>query len=171
MPDRSLKSKQTLTLAEAKRKIMDLMAISDPSEKQLTEKLQNQTEPEILVQALAWVRVQSWSPAPEKIQNQVIENLNRKNKGQRAINQKLENLGLNTVQIDTEIELEKAKQAVENKFDKTKTVAMDHKSAQKEKLRISRFLSSRGFDTDIADQVLDAYFKNTNNEDIYDEEF
>ncbi len=71
----------------------------------------------------------------------------------------------------SEIELEKALQAVENKFDKTKTIAQDHKTAQKEKLRMLRFLSGRGFDTDIADQVLTTYFKNTNDEDIYDEEF
>ena len=89
MPDQSLKSKQLLTLTEAKRKIMDLMAINDRSEKQISDKLSAVTEPEILVQALDWMRAQSWNPTSEKLQNRVVENLNRKNKGQTAINEKL----------------------------------------------------------------------------------
>ena len=171
MPEHSLKSKQLLSLAETQRKIMDLMAISDRTEKQIFDKLSPVTTIEILNEALSWAKTQNWNPKPEELQNQVIANLNRKNKGHRLINQKLENLGLDTVQIDSEIELEKALQAVENKFDKTKTMAQDHKTAQKEKLRMLRFLSGRGFDTEIADQVLTTYFKNTNDEDIYDEEF
>ncbi len=162
MVDGSLKTKQLLSLSETKRKIMDLMAISDRSEKQLFEKLAHVTDPQILTEALTWSKTQSWNPAPEKLQNSVVENLNQKNKGQYAINKKLEDLGLNTVQIDPEIELEKAMEAVENKFSKP---------SPKDKLRILRFLSNRGFDEDIADQVLNTYFKNTNNEDIYDEEF
>ena len=78
MANSSLKSKQILSLAEAKRKIMDLMAISDQSEKQLSEKLVHMTEPRILAEALAWSKIQSWNPAPEKLQNSVVENLNRK---------------------------------------------------------------------------------------------
>jgi SOS response regulatory protein OraA/RecX len=171
MPDQSLKPMQSLTLAEAQRKIMDLMAISDRSVKQITDKLSPVTEPEILVKALDWMSQQSWNPSPEKLQTHVIENLNRKNKGQTAINERLKNLGLDTVQIEPQIELEKALQAVENKFNKSETTAMNFKSAQKEKLRMLRFLSGRGFDETVADQVLHIYFKNTIDEDIYDEEF
>ncbi len=175
MPDQSLKPKQSLTLAEAKRKIMDLMAISDRSEKQISDKLSGVSEPEILIQALDWMRAQSWNPTPEKLQNHVVENLTRKNKGQTAINEKLKTLGLDTVQIEPEIELEKAMQAVENKFDKSEIAEMNFKSAQKEKSRMLRFLSSRGFDEVISDQVLNTYFKNSTNDtfnkDIYDEEF
>ncbi len=171
MPDQSLKPMQSLTLAEAQRKIMDLMAISDRSVKQITDKLSPVTEPEILIQALDWMRAQNWNPTSEKLQSHVIENLTRKNKGQTAINEKLKNLGLDTVQIEPEIELEKALQAVENKFDKPEIAEMNFKSAQKEKMRMLRFLSSRGFDEAIADQILNTYFKNATSEDIYDEEF
>ncbi len=171
MPDQSLKPMQSLTLAEAQRKIMDLMAISDRSVKQITDKLSPVTEPEILIQALDWMRAQNWNPTSEKLQSHVIENLTRKNKGQTAINEKLKNLGLDTVQIEPEIELEKALQAVENKFDKSEIAEMNFKSAQKEKMRMLRFLSSRGFDEAIADQILNTYFKNATSEDIYDEEF
>ncbi len=171
MSDQSLKPKQSLTLAETKRKIMDLMAISDRSEKQISDKLSGVTEPEILIQALDWMRTQNWNPTSEKLQGYVIENLNRKNKGQTAINEKLKTLGLDTVQIEPEIELEKAMQAVENKFDKSEIAEMNFKSAQKEKMRMLRFLSSRGFDEAIADQILNTYFKNATSEDIYDEEF
>jgi hypothetical protein len=74
MPKDSLKSKQTLSLNEAKRKIMDLMAISDRSEKQ------------------------------------------RPYCHQRKISRPW----LETVQIEPEIELEKATQAIENKFNNLK---------------------------------------------------
>ncbi len=168
MVDGSLKTKQLLSLSETKRKIMDLMAISDRSEQQLFEKLAHVTDPQILTEALTWSKTQSWNPAPEKLQNSVVENLNQKNKGQYAINKKLEDLGLNTVQIDPEIELEKAMEAVENKFSKPLPI---------EKMRMMRFLSGRGFDLETVEKVLNIYFKNSfdtsfdNNKDIYDEQF
>jgi SOS response regulatory protein OraA/RecX len=176
MPEHSLKSKQLMTLAETKLKIMDLMAISDRSEKQLIDKLQFRVHPEILQEALDWAKTQSWNPSSDQLQKQIIENLNRKNKGQLAIQQKLKILGLQTVQIDPEIELEKARQSVETKFGKILRLKLDFKSALKEKTRVMRFLSGRGFDSDITEKVLNIYFKDTidstdSSEDIYDEEF
>lgn len=159
-----------LTLAEVKRKIMDILAMRDHSEKEITKKLKDRAPAEIITQAMNWAREQNWLPAPEKVQQMVVRSLGNRRKGKNAINQKLKEMGLDLVQIDPEIELEKALSAVETKFKKTLLKGLDFKSAQKEKSRVLRFLVSRGFEFSTAQKILSTYFINSKDENDYDEE-
>lgn len=160
-----------LNLLEAKRKIMDLLARRDYSLKELTTRLKARCEPEIVTQALDWARTQNWLPSEEKVQEQVVKALGRRKKGQRAINQKLKQMGLQPVKIEPEIELEHAYEAVQSKWTRGALKGFDFKESQKERARVMRYLASRGFGGDIVQKVLKNYFKvQANDEDIYDEE-
>lgn len=155
---------------EAQKKIMDLLAIRDHSEKEVREKLALKYSEDICEKAMAWALKQSWFTSSDLLHNKIVENLNRKKKGQFAINKKLEDLGLEKVHIDPEIELEKALLSVETKFEKDMFEGLDYKSTQKETARVLRFLISRGFDSDIAQKTLNQYFTRKGNFE-YDEEF
>jgi SOS response regulatory protein OraA/RecX len=165
-------TENSLSLEQTKRKIMDFIAISDRSETQLRQKLAAQTTPQILSEALLWAKKQNWYATPEKIKMDVVNTLNQKNKGTKAINLKLESMGLGQINIEPQIELEKALSAVETKYKTYSFKTLSTKLARKEKARVFGFLSGRGFDDDIVQKVLDTYFKNSSADgDDYDEKF
>lgn len=149
----------SLTLPEAKRKIMDILSERDHSEKEILKKLKKRCDETIATQALQWAKEQNWLPKEEKIQEMVVHSLGRRKKGQRAINQKLKEMGLQPVKLDTETELEKALEAVQIKFKANLLNGLDYKSAQKEKARVLRFLLGRGFDSSVAQKAFHVYFK------------
>ncbi len=157
-------------LKEAQRKIMDMLATRDHSEKEIRKKLNLRFEAETTDLALEWARTQNWLPSEEKVQTMVIQSLGRRKKGQNAINKKLQEMGLAKVRIEPEIELEKALEAIETKFKKNLFVGLDFKSSMKEKARVLRFLIGRGFDGSTAQKTLNTYFKKAGSTD-YDEEF
>jgi len=163
------KYKQALpsyTLAEAKRKIMDLLSERDHSEKEILKKLKRRCDETIAAQALQWAKEQNWLPSEAKVQEMVVHSLGRRKKGQRAINQKLKEMGLKPVKLDSETELEKALEALEIKFRAHLLSDLDFKSAQKEKARVLRFLLGRGFDSSVAVKAFQVYFKKQNIEEI-----
>lgn len=169
---KTLKNSTPLTLVEAKRKLMDLVARRDHSVKELRQKLLQRCEPEIVDQVLQWAEQQNWLAPPEKIKNQIAEQLSRRGKGIRKINQKLKELGLDSVRADLEDEFEKAKRLVGAKWTTTDFKGLDFKEAQKLKAKVMRFLAARGFESAVISKILKTELKTiSSSEDAYDEEF
>lgn len=166
-------NKAPLTLSEAKKKLMDLVARRDHTEKELKQKLSLRCEPETVEQVLSWAKTQNWLASPEKLKTQFAEQLNRRGKGIRKINQKLKELGLESVKSDKDTELEKARKLVSTKWSSRDFKGLDYKEAQKLKAKIMRFLITRGFESDVVNLILKTEFKysSTCEEEFYDEEF
>lgn len=167
---------KALTLSEAKKKLMDLVARRDHSEKELRQKLSLRCEDLIVQQTLTWAREQNWLASPDKLKTQFAEQLGRRGKGIRKINQKLKDLGLDTVKPDLEIELSKAKKLVLAKWSPQDFEGLDYKEALKLRAKIMRFLVARGYEGPIINLILKTEFKksatpNENEEDHHDEEF
>ncbi|MFN3696840.1 MAG: regulatory protein RecX [Pseudobdellovibrio sp.] len=148
------------TLPQAKYKVMELMATRDHSVKEVKKKLSPRCEVETLKLLLDWLQEQPWLPKEEKIQEQVIHALGRRKKGQNYINKKLSDMGLKSVRLNPEIELEKALDCVQNKWDKNEFKGLPFKETQKAKAKVIRFLASRGFDLSTAQKAYNLYFKN-----------
>lgn len=148
-----------LTLADAKKKIMDLVARRDHSEKELRTKLSLRCEPAIVQQAIEWATEQNWLAKPEVLTQKFAEQLGRRGKGIRKINQKLKELGLSNVKADQETELEKAKKLVGNKWSFKDFHGLNFQQSQKLKAKIMRYLITRGFESDIVSHILKNEFK------------
>lgn len=165
-----------LTLAEAKKKLMDFVARRDHTEKELRKKLSLRCDADVVEKTLAWAQEQNWLAAPEKLKTQFADQLSRRGKGIRKINQKLKELGLETVKSDKNSELLKAKKLVLAKWSAADFKNLDYKETQKLKAKIIRFLITRGYESDVVNTILKNEFKQSsqnhnNGEDTYDEEF
>lgn len=148
-----------LGLSDAKKKIMDFVARRDHSEKELRTKLSLRCEPEIVDQAIAWAKEQNWLAKPEVLKEKFAEQLSRRGKGIRKINQKLKELGLSSVKADKENEFEKAKRLVLNKWSEKDFRGLNFQESQKLKAKIMRYLITRGFESDIVSNILKNEFK------------
>jgi regulatory protein len=148
------------SLSQAQRRIMDILAQRDHSELEIRKKLALRFTPETCELAMTWAQENRWIPSEEKMQDLVVNSLGRRKKGQRYINQKLKSMGLATVQLAPEIELEKALLCIETKFRRDLFSGLNFKSALKERARVTRFLLSRGFGMTTAQEAIKDYFKN-----------
>lgn len=162
---------EPLSLSEAKKKLMDFVARRDHTEKELRKKLSLRCEPEVVEQTIAWAKTQNWLSSPEKLKTQFAEQLSRRGKGIRKINQKLKELGLESVKTDKDLEIEKAKKLVLAKWSAKDFKGLDFKESQKLKAKIMRYLASRGYESDVISLILKTEFKYSSEEEIYDEEF
>ncbi|MCC2677614.1 MAG: regulatory protein RecX [Pseudobdellovibrio sp.] len=165
--------REPLTLSEAKKKLMDLVARRDHSEKELRKKLAQRCEPEVVEQTIKWAGEQNWLASPEKLKTQFAEQLSRRGKGIRKINQKLKELGLESVKAEAETELEKAKKLVLSKWSPRDFKGLDFKESQKLKAKIMRYLITRGYESHVVSSILknDLKYSSANEEEIYDDEF
>lgn len=164
----------------AKRKLMDLVASRDHSEKELRSKLreafrrniqyrkrlatkrgqefnedtpENQAEIAVAIdEAIEFARNHAWLGKPEDLAEKMAGMLHRKNKGIVYINNYLQEKGLPPVTTDREIELEKALALVKNKYSDFSELPFQEK--RKEQARVARFLASRGFDPEIVRKVI-----------------
>lgn len=165
------KNKTPLSLSEAKKKLMDYVARRDHSEKELRKKLSALCEPDIVDNTLLWAKEQNWLAPAEKLQSQFAEQLGRRGKGIRKINQKLKELGLSAVKSDKENEIEKAKKLLGAKWSAEDFTGLDFKETQKLKAKIMRFLINRGFESETVGYILKTQFKisSTSEGTFYDE--
>ena len=176
--------KQLLTLPEAKKKLMDFVARRDHTEKELAKKLARYCDAETIQKTLDWATKQNWLASPEKLRTQFVTQLERRGKGIRQINQKLKELGLDSVKSDKNSELKKAKKLVLTKWSIDCFRGLDYKEIQKLKAQISRFLISRGYESDTINLILNKELKKSSGyligafddqekigEDVYDDEF
>lgn len=148
-----------LGLSDAKKKVMDLVARRDHSEKELRTKLALRCEPEIVEQTITWAKEQNWLAKPEVLAEKFAEQLGRRGKGIHKINQKLKELGLSSVKVNPENELEKAKHLILNKWSSEDFHGLGFKESQKLKAKIMRFLFARGFESGVVSSILKNEFK------------
>ena len=159
-----------LTLNEAKKKLMDFVARRDHTEKELRKKLSHYCEEAVLEQVIQWAHQQKWLASPDKLKSQFADQLSRRGKGIRKINQKLKELGLETVKSNKEEEIEKAKKLVLAKWSAQDFKGLDFKDSQKLKAKIMRFLMTRGYETDVINFVMTNNLKTSNQSEFYNEE-
>ncbi len=143
-----------LSLLEAQRKIMDLIARQAQTEKQLRDKLQQGCETEVLEKAIAWAQAQEWFATPELLAEVWAEKLNRRGQGAKKINQKLAELGLAEMSVDPGSELAKARKLVLAKWSPDDFTSLEFSKSQQLKAKVMRFLQSRGFDLEIVETIM-----------------
>jgi regulatory protein len=148
---------------------MDYVAKRDHSEKELRTKLKAYCEAELIDQAIVWAKEQNWLAAPDVLKEKFADQLHRRGKGIRTINQKLKAKGLPSTKSDFETEIVKARKLVFAKWSSSDFNGLDFKEAQKLKAKIMRFLIARGFETDVVGQILKVELKAKGNS--HDDEF
>ena len=140
-----------------KNKIMEYIAKRDHSEKELKNKLrrlkdfQDRKKPRYSVEeielGIEWARDNKWLKPGDQLAVSVAQTLHGKKKGIRYINAYLAKKGLPSQPMDEDQELEKAIKLIRRKIiNKT----MDSNL----KLKLSRFLISRGFPHNIISKAL-----------------
>jgi regulatory protein len=138
--------------SSARNKMMDHLARRDHSEKELREKLKDQFSPEEIERAVQYGKDHGFLPnSEESLQAQAEKaaaDLKRRGKGPLFISNYLEEKGLPCVNVDSDEELEKARELAHNKFSNIDT--MD----RKDKAKVARFLISRGFDEETVRKVI-----------------
>lgn len=137
----------------AKKKVMDLIARRDHSEKELRTKLREKFSDEdavddVIDEAVAFAKDNNWLGDPVDLAHRLADMLHRRNKGIYYINNYLKEKGLPPVETDRALELEKALAIVKNKYDE------DHNFSREEKARVGRLLASRGFDSETVRKVI-----------------
>lgn len=137
----------------AKKKVMDMIARRDHSEKELRTKLKEKLSDEedlgeIIDEAIEFAKDNRWLGDPGELAHRLADMLHRRNKGIYYINNYLKEKGLPAVETDRALELEKALAIVKNKYDE------DHKFSREEKARVGRLLASRGFDSETVRKVI-----------------
>ncbi|PWU22259.1 MAG: hypothetical protein C5B49_01060 [Bdellovibrio sp.] len=142
----------------AKHRLMDLLARRDHSPKEVRDKLAETFEPEEIEEAVAWATEKSWLPGDEDglraLADRMSEAYHRRKKGARYINEKLRRRGLPEIQPPMELELEKALELVNNKFQRMFQGKPQGEFGLAERVKVQRFLLSRGFDPSVVRQVL-----------------
>ena len=101
--------------SSAKKKLLQLLARRDYSEKELIEKLSQQFSHLEIQQTLVWAQKKNLLKSPEELAAKIAEKLNQKLKSIEWINQILQSKGLPLVASDSERELEKARQLIDKK--------------------------------------------------------
>lgn len=145
---KTLKSRQA-----AKKKVMDLLARRDHSEKELRKKLRekfSETEDSesVIEEAIDFAKDNNWLGDPQDLAFQMADVLHRKKKGIHYINNYLREKGLPAVETDRDLELEKALSIVKNKYDE------NFEFSREEKAKVGRLLASRGFDSETVRKVI-----------------
>ncbi|WP_374029622.1 regulatory protein RecX [Bdellovibrio bacteriovorus] len=141
------------TRQAAKRKVMDLLARRDHSEKELRKKLRekfsdDELAGDVVDEAIEFAKDNNWLGDPADLAHRMAEMLHRRNKGIHYINNYLREKGLPAVESDRDLELEKALSIVKNKYDE------DHKFSREDKAKVGRLLASRGFDSETVRKVI-----------------
>lgn len=146
------KSRKNLVMA-AKRKVMDMMARRDHSEKEVRQKLRDKFSDEdnldeLIQEAVDYAKDNRWLGDPQELAYRLADMLHRRYKGIYYINNYLRDKGLPSVEKDTSYELEKAMEIVQSKWGELE------KPSREEKARIGRFLAARGYDSETVRKVI-----------------
>ncbi len=141
------------TKIKARRKMMDMIARRDHSEKELRKKLKDKFEDfddgmQAIEDAIQYAKENKWLGDPADLARRMADMLHRRNKGINYINHYLRDKGLPTVDADRDLELEKALHLVKNKY------SDEQEFDRSEKARVGRFLAARGFDSETVRKVI-----------------
>ena len=148
-----------MTLTEAKKKVMDLVAVRDHSQAELRQKLARHFELSIIDEAVTWAEQQSWFKAADNLKTDVAQKLNSRGQGITKVNAKLAAMGLDEVKPNTVEEYEKARRAAYKKFGPDAFAELTSAEVHQLKTKVVRFLSGRGFEEEIVNQILMNEFK------------
>lgn len=121
---------------------MRYVAKRDHSLKEFSQKLRRFYTKEEVQVAIEWIKQQSWQLSAEQLSERTKKRLHEKHKGIHAINAYLQKRGLPIQQSSHEIELEKALALIERKYPTTQWT-------HEQKTKAARFLTSRGFSSDV----------------------
>lgn len=138
---------------------MDLIAKRDHSEKELQQKLSrvkkwdNKKErlysDEEIAGVISWARDNRWLQEGTYLSERWADTLNKRKKGIKYINAYLNQKGLPAVSKNQEVEVDKALNLLRKKMNTKafqKAIEEAGKLDQEIKLKLTRFLISRGFD-------------------------
>lgn len=138
---------------------MDLIAKRDHSEKELQQKLSrvkkwdNKKErlysDEEIAGVISWARDNRWLQEGTYLSERWADTLNKRKKGIKYINAYLNQKGLPAVSKNQEVEVDKALNLLRKKMNTKafqKAIEGAGKLDQEIKLKLTRFLISRGFD-------------------------
>ena len=133
--------------------MMDMIARRDHSEKELRTKLKDkfgdaEDGMEAVEAAIEYAKENKWLGDPADLSRRMADMLHRRHKGIVYINHYLREKGLPSVDVDRDLELEKALDLVKNKYRE------EQEFDRAEKARVARFLASRGFDSDTVRKVI-----------------
>lgn len=138
-----------VTPNSAQRLVMDMISRREHSEVELRDKLrQKEFSSEEIEIALEKAKEKKWITSPEQASQSFAELLHRKNKGIEFINSQLQEKGLPAISRDENLELEKAESLVKTKYSRFSEFS------EVEKIKVMRFLASRGFDSSTIQKVL-----------------
>lgn len=145
--------KSQISIQAAKRKVMDLLSRRNHSEKELRQKLREkfsevQDSAAVIDEAIVFAKDNNWLGDPNDLAVQMADILHRKKKGIHYINNYLREKGLPTVDVDHDLELEKALSIIKNKFEE------NYEFSREEKAKVGRLLAARGFDSDTVRKVI-----------------
>jgi len=135
-------------LTKAVESLTRYLAMRDHSELELRTKMRRYYEPDIVERAIAFARERDWLLAPEKLAQKATEELHRRKKSFRYIQNALRKRGLPVTREDTNDEMEKIRQLLRSRF-----VEGDDLSYE-EKAKAYKFLKYRGFDDALIRKVL-----------------
>jgi regulatory protein len=129
-------------------RVQNLLARRDHSEKELLEKLDRHHDHEESLAAVEYAKEAGWTAPPEELSHKVLEELNRRSKGGLYILNYLKKKGLPSVNIDEDIEVEKAQQLV------LKLVGHRSPFSETEQRKVANALKNRGFFDSVTRKVL-----------------
>lgn len=139
-------------MMRARRRMMDLIASRDHSEKELRRKLRGKFDPADIDAAIEYGKDHGWVPSDDasksKLADKMAAMLHRKGKGIRYINQYLGERGLPPVKSAGESELEKALELLETRYPEIET------ADEATRTKAGRFLVSRGYEMDIVRKIV-----------------
>lgn len=136
------------TLSKALESLARYLAMRDHSETELRTKMRRRFESDVIERALDFAREREWLTAPEKLAAKASEELHRRKKSHRYIQNTLKKRGLPPTPADASAELEKIRRLLRSKF----VVSAD--LSYEEKAKAYRFLKYRGFQDALIRKVL-----------------
>lgn len=142
--ERKPKNDRSTNLAQVMDQLVRLLARRDHSECELKQKLTKFFAHELVDKAIHMAHSHRWLADENELAQRVAKTLSEKKKGQNYIRHYLRRKGLPAVEMDAEMELEKAHQLLTQKFgsEELSRWGLDLKTKQK----AYRFLMNRGFE-------------------------
>ena len=136
----------------ARNVMLGLLARRDHSAKELVQKLKLREFPnEEIIKALEYAEEHDLIAESDKLAESFAHSLHRRKKGIKKINSILNQKGLPPVKVDSELEYEKALALAKSKQRLKKYAPL---TDFKIRVRMAKFLQSRGFTNEIVSKVL-----------------
>lgn len=135
-------------LSKALESLARYLAMRDHSETELRTKMGRRFESDVVEKAIELARERDWLLAPEKLAQKATEELRRRKKSHRYIQNTLRKRGLPATSRDSDGEMEKIRELLRSRFVEAGDLSYE------EKAKAYRFLKYRGFDDALIRKVL-----------------